>query len=62
MARPRGQADSGDRIGAQSRHESDVDNLTRLMNHKEKEVALSKRESDGLKEDNERIHRMYMLM
>ena len=32
------------------------------MNHKEKEVALSKRESDGLKEDNDRIHRMYMLM
>lgn len=45
-----------------NRLNSDVDELKRQMTLKEKELALSKRETDGLREDNERIHRMYQLM
>ena len=41
---------------------SEVDNFNRVLGLKDKELALSKREIDGLKEDNDRIHRMYMLM
>ena len=33
-----------------------------MLGMKDKELALAKRETMGLKEDNERIHRMYMLM
>lgn len=36
--------------------------MQRLLDLKDKELSLSKKESQGLKEDNERIHRMYMLM
>ena len=39
--------------------QADVDNLTRLMEMKEKTLALAKKEAAGLQEDNERLNRMY---
>lgn len=37
----------------------DVENLVRELELKEKDLALQKRETAGLREDNERINRMY---
>ena len=37
----------------------DVDNLKRELALRDKDLALSQRESNGLKEDNERLNRMY---
>ena len=42
--------------------QADVDNLTRLMEMKEKTLALAKKEAAGLQEDNERLNRMYQLV
>lgn len=42
--------------------QAEIDNFNRLLGLKDKEIGLCKREIDGLKEDNDRIHRMYMLM
>lgn len=41
---------------------ADIDNLTRMLENKEKDLGLSQRESKSLKEDNERISRMYQLV
>lgn len=41
---------------------AEIDNMNRVVGLKDKEISLCKREIDGLKEDNDRIHRMYMLM
>ena len=40
----------------------DVENLVRELELKEKDLALQKRETAGLREDNERINRMYLLI
>jgi len=37
----------------------DAENLMRELELKEKDLALQKRETAGLREDNERINRMY---
>jgi len=39
--------------------QADVDNLTRVLEMKEKSLTLAKKETGGLKEDNERLNRMY---
>lgn len=36
--------------------------MKRILNLKDKEIMLVKKEVTGLKEDNDRIHRMYLLM
>lgn len=41
---------------------ADIDNLKRLLEQKEKDMNLSSRETQGLKEDNERLSRMYQLV
>lgn len=41
---------------------ADVENLTRLFDLKEKDLNLARKECAGLKEDNERINRMYLIM
>ena len=42
--------------------QADVDNLTRLYELREKDLALAKKENAGLQEDNERLNRMYQLV
>lgn len=37
----------------------DVENLKRELQLREKDLGLSQREANGLKEDNERLNRMY---
>ena len=41
---------------------ADSENMKRILSLKEKEISLLKKEVNGLKEDNDRIHRMYVLM
>ena len=40
----------------------EIENMTRIIQLKDKEVVIVKKEVTGLKEDNDRIHRMYLLM
>lgn len=42
--------------------QEDVDNLKRVLDNKEKHLQLATKEAGGLKEDNERLNRMYQLM
>ena len=42
--------------------QEDVDNLRRVLDAKEKHLQLATKEAGGLKEDNERLNRMYQLM
>ena len=42
--------------------QADVENLSRLMDMKEKTLILAKKEAAGLQEDNERLNRMYQLV
>lgn len=39
-----------------------MDNLNRLLGLKDKDLSLSHRETNGLKEDNERLSKMYQLV
>lgn len=40
----------------------DVEQLGRVVEMKDKDLALQRKETAGLKEDNERINRMYLLI
>jgi len=42
--------------------QADVDNLRRELALRDKDLNLSQREAHGLKEDNERLNRMYQLV
>lgn len=42
--------------------QKDVENMGRLVEMKDKDLALQKKETAGLREDNERINRMYLLI
>jgi hypothetical protein len=42
--------------------QKDVENLGRLVEIKEKDLALQKKETAGLRDDNDRINRMYLLI
>ena len=41
---------------------ADVENLSRVLEMKEKDLKLVKKQVDGLQEDNERISKMYQLV
>jgi hypothetical protein len=40
----------------------DVESMARVLDIKEKELSLQKKETGGLREDNERLNRMYLLI
>lgn len=42
--------------------QEEVQNLKRVVDLRDKDVALARREVGGLQEDNERLNRMYLLM
>lgn len=45
-----------------SKLQEDVDNLNYMLSQKDKDLNLAQREAQGLKEDNERLSRMYQLV
>ena len=40
----------------------DVESMARVLDIKEKELSLQKKQTGGLREDNERLNRMYLLI
>ena len=42
--------------------QEDVNSLKKVLEMKEKDIVLAKKEVGGLQEDNERLNRMYVLM
>ena len=42
--------------------QKDIEDLGRVVEIKEKDLVLQRKETAGLKEDNERINRMYLLI